>query len=414
MIKILHSSDLHLGKSFKSFKDKELGHIARQKLVLQKLLNAAKEKAINIVILAGDTFDSPYPSQSSAYLFEDFAKELAALNIYLLVAVGNHDLIEPGSIWHRLLSEQTRVLQPQIKEGIAYYRATSAGSPGFIITAADGIGSVIVELPELGVRVLSTNVLTKTRATNTLKDIIAELRKKASIDQQEQSKDYIDICLCHAGVDIIESNSNTLAKEEIKTLSELGVRYLALGDWHGYMNLEELTTDKFVAAYSGAPEVLDTKQDNCGSCNFVQIDENKTSIERCKLSELELIKKVFNVANFTAEGIIDELKQLTNPNVLLDCKLEGDYPMLVEGGKYNSFAELATKLEQLYQDKFYLFRVEDKTNPLIALSEVQDYPEGSIPRLFVEAVAARTSSGELTDDLADSVLKYGLSLIMKE
>ena len=85
-VKILHSSDWHLGKRlFKQSRAEE------HKEFLQYLLKYLKENSIYILIIAGDIFDSPHPPHESIQQFFDFLAETAKLNIESIIIAGNHD-----------------------------------------------------------------------------------------------------------------------------------------------------------------------------------------------------------------------------------------------------------------------------------------------------------------------------------
>ena len=83
-LKILHTSDWHLGKKlFKVDRHEE------QIYCLDWLLNYLKEEAIDVLLIAGDIFDSPTPPNESVKLFYKFLKDASFLQIFYIA--GNHD-----------------------------------------------------------------------------------------------------------------------------------------------------------------------------------------------------------------------------------------------------------------------------------------------------------------------------------
>ena len=64
-MKILHTSDLHIGKRVN-----EYSMLEEQKYILNKILDIAKEEQPNAFILAGDIYDKSVPSAEAVSLFD--------------------------------------------------------------------------------------------------------------------------------------------------------------------------------------------------------------------------------------------------------------------------------------------------------------------------------------------------------
>lgn len=95
-MKILHTSDWHLGKKFN---DQE-PLIEFQAAFLDWLVDVVRDEAIDLVIVAGDLFDRAYPPQDAIRLFRDGLRRIrdaratsSSPNDRVLVAAiaGNHD-----------------------------------------------------------------------------------------------------------------------------------------------------------------------------------------------------------------------------------------------------------------------------------------------------------------------------------
>lgn len=86
-IKILHSSDWHLGK--KLFKQ---SRIEEQALFLRWLENYLVESKIDILLIAGDIFDTPTPPNDALKLYFNFLNNLTKLDFLdTIIISGNHD-----------------------------------------------------------------------------------------------------------------------------------------------------------------------------------------------------------------------------------------------------------------------------------------------------------------------------------
>ncbi len=85
-MKFLHTSDLHIGKRL----DKK-PRIDEQVKVINNLVNIVKEKAVDVVLIAGDVFDTFMPSAEAEGVFFDMLYKLSKLNVLTVVISGNHD-----------------------------------------------------------------------------------------------------------------------------------------------------------------------------------------------------------------------------------------------------------------------------------------------------------------------------------
>jgi len=86
-MKILHTSDWHLGK--------KLGHYSRleeQINVLDEICTIADEHAADVVVIAGDLFDTYNPPNEAVDLFYSTVKRLSREGKRPVFAIaGNHD-----------------------------------------------------------------------------------------------------------------------------------------------------------------------------------------------------------------------------------------------------------------------------------------------------------------------------------
>ena len=87
-MKIIHTADWHLGQTF-------YGHerYREHKLFLDWLCNIISEKEIDLLLIAGDVFDSPNPSAEAQRMFYTFLTKVTTANegLQVIVTAGNHD-----------------------------------------------------------------------------------------------------------------------------------------------------------------------------------------------------------------------------------------------------------------------------------------------------------------------------------
>lgn len=87
MVRILHTADWHLGKRLQEFP-----RIAEQRDVLDEIVEIANREEVDIVLLAGDIFDSFNPSHEAVELFYKTLRQLSSNGTRPIVAIsGNHD-----------------------------------------------------------------------------------------------------------------------------------------------------------------------------------------------------------------------------------------------------------------------------------------------------------------------------------
>ena len=86
-MKILHTSDWHLGMSVQNHSLEE-----DQRFFLRQIVSIAEREQVGALLLAGDVFDRPVPSAAALRLYDETVTELCdRLHIPMLVIAGNHD-----------------------------------------------------------------------------------------------------------------------------------------------------------------------------------------------------------------------------------------------------------------------------------------------------------------------------------
>ncbi len=87
MLKILHTSDLHLGKSLYNFNR----HDEFEKM-LNFLIKTIVEQKVDVLLLSGDIFDTTMPSNDTQRLYYNFLNKLQQTSLkHTVIIAGNHD-----------------------------------------------------------------------------------------------------------------------------------------------------------------------------------------------------------------------------------------------------------------------------------------------------------------------------------
>lgn len=127
-MKLMHLSDLHLGKRLNEF-----SLLEDQSFILQQLVELVRSEQPDCVLLAGDIYDKPVPPAEAVTLFDNFLNKLAQLTT-VCVTSGNHDSAERLAFGAQLM-----------REGGVYFCGLYTGEPQ-CVTLQDAYGSVHIYL----------------------------------------------------------------------------------------------------------------------------------------------------------------------------------------------------------------------------------------------------------------------------
>lgn len=106
-MKLIHLSDLHIGKRIHGFPMLE-----DQKYILQEILHIVKKENPDAVLIAGDLYDKGVPPTEAVQVLDKFLTRLADLNIPVMAISGNHDSPERIAFGADLLKERNVYLTP--------------------------------------------------------------------------------------------------------------------------------------------------------------------------------------------------------------------------------------------------------------------------------------------------------------
>lgn len=99
-MKLIHLSDLHLGKRVNEF-----SMVEDQKYILNEILKIIDQESPDGILLAGDLYDRPVPSAEAVQLFDSFLTRLAQRKIPVFAISGNHDSAERIAFGAHIMSD---------------------------------------------------------------------------------------------------------------------------------------------------------------------------------------------------------------------------------------------------------------------------------------------------------------------
>jgi exonuclease SbcD len=86
MIKILHTSDWHIGRTFHKYQT-----LDEAKQVLNSVVDIVKQQSVNVVVISGDIFDTSSPKEEAFEVLKNAFNEILSAGAQIVAISGNHD-----------------------------------------------------------------------------------------------------------------------------------------------------------------------------------------------------------------------------------------------------------------------------------------------------------------------------------
>jgi exonuclease SbcD len=113
VMKLIHLSDLHIGKKINEF-----SMLKDQQYIFEKIIQIIDEQKIECVLIAGDIYDKSIPSKYAVQLFDDFLTKMAKRNIPIFIISGNHDSAERIAFGSKLMCQSKVYFSPAFEGDI--------------------------------------------------------------------------------------------------------------------------------------------------------------------------------------------------------------------------------------------------------------------------------------------------------
>lgn len=302
-------------------------HRQRIRKAFSSLVDKALTEKVDLFLIAGDLFDSNAPHAGTLSFAVNEIQRLTSNGIFVAMVAGNHDPYDAYSvyrerIWHNL-------------EG-RYFRFFTENSV------------TVWEIEELDLAICGYSLHTNKTSKNHLAGF-----------KYEGTSTY-KIGLFHGSLAIDAQLTNTPL--EIKDFKATNLDYIALGDWHGQL---EVLKKAPTVWYSGSPEVIASDQRGAGHALFVEIsgtgEVNVTSLE-CGTLQIALVEvDVSNMQSLEAVASHVSNKVARPERSILEVRLKG-----IRSEAFNP-----EDLESILKDKFYLASVKDVTKFEFSPEQVQ-------------------------------------------
>jgi len=289
MVRVLHTSDIHIGKVFEQFGS--FGETLRKRIkdTFRKVMDLAASEHVDAVLLAGDAFDSQKVSQADIRLFLETVSSVRPIPVFFLPGTWTHDgfLQNPLYRSRHFLTDKPDNLHVFTKEEVETFR-TAAGDLAIHGRAV---------LPDSG---------------NPLEGIRPDPHALHNIG------------ILHIGIALPqlpeEPGKCLLRKEHV---ADCGLSYLALGDWHVSRRCFE--DAKTVVQYSGSPETVQfDDEEQSGFVALVTFGTGVPEIEtrRAGFYKWKSLEAQWETVG-SAEGLKAQIAALADTNRVLRVLLRG-------------------------------------------------------------------------------------------
>jgi len=100
MLRLLHTADWQIGKPYGTVADAQKRFRLQQERLaaVGRIRDAVRSQEAQLVLVAGDLFDSPTPAAAAVL---EVLELIGEMEVPVLVIPGNHDHGAPGTVWHR-------------------------------------------------------------------------------------------------------------------------------------------------------------------------------------------------------------------------------------------------------------------------------------------------------------------------
>ncbi|HVL53399.1 MAG TPA: DNA repair exonuclease [Vitreimonas sp.] len=380
MLRIVHTADVHLGARYADLGEQASAQRERQFAAFKATIDLALDAKVDLLLIAGDLFDSNTQPRRSVERVAAELKRLVAAKIRTVIVPGTHDVYDRSSIYR------------------AYDVAALAGDgDGDFVTVLTPDRSD-VHLGALDVVVHGPCFATKRAPHSPLRDM----------DVRDDDRATWHVGLLHAAVAI---RGRTDDDDVVVTTDEIaasGLDYLALGHWH---STQQGKAGPVTYAYAGAPEPVALDQDRAGKVLQVTL-EGAGATRQVRVEERTVGRTRFEKLELDAAGIasqpalVEQLAPRADPDLILDVRLVGVRPDALDLD--------VDEVEAQLRPSFLKVRVRDASLP--ALTEGALPPPDTIAGAFIRDVEGRIAELEAADHVAEAaelrdVLRLGRLLL---
>lgn len=388
-MKILHTSDWHLGHTLYDF-DRSV----EQKDFLNQLAQIVQDEKPDVLVVSGDIYHTTTPSAAAQRMYTDGLIKIheAYSAMTIIVTSGNHDssskLEVSSNLWD-VINVKTIGTFENIDDVFNYDK--------HIIEIKDKDGLLlgyVVAVPHCypyNFPILRDDTTREMRQMHFFQTILSEVKKR----NVQQLPVVLMAHLSAIGCDIT-GHSETVGGIEYVDIQEFGVdfSYLALGHIHCPQTLKN-TQER--ARYCGSPLPISFDENYPHSVSLVTLEEDQVPV--IELKYIKNLKPLLTIPKEPTEleealhqldkNIKDEEEAYIRLNLLVKDYLALDAKEQASEVLHNKKAKLCTfKISNAYQSAI------DDDKPKLSLEQIQEISPMDIAQLFYEQKYGKNMSDE--------------------
>ena len=361
-LRLLHTADVHLDKPFGWLGSRGGEQRSQLKATFRAVVDLALAERVDVVLIAGDLFDSNWPSQDTVDLVR---AQILRLGVPVFILPGTHDCLDDGSI----------------------YRKVAIAGP-------DAPNVHVFESEHTAIAVGPLDLTVHGRANTTRSSAASPLK---GLNRSASTR--YNVALAHGSLLM----PGTLDDYPIapSDLSAAAMDYVALGHWHTY---RDCPTPRGKACYSGPPELL--AEGEQGYALVVDIDDSGTTVQQRPVGRRKYAQMSVPLDSARgAEEIRERLRGLRDPDLVLRVVLTGLRPL--------DLVVDPTELSRDLSDTFFSVRIADQSHPMLRPEDLEAFAENLVIGQFIRRMGALVGQSQTEEErrVRETALQVGVALL---
>lgn len=371
MLKILHTGDVHLDSPFSGL-DVRRAETRKNELraAFVTMMSWAKKNSVDIILIAGDLFDSEYVTRETIGLIAREAKNSTA---EIFIAAGNHDPISDSSVY--------------VKEGIF--------PENVHIFGGDSLEKISVD--RLGVDVYGYSFMSR------------HLYENPIVGRHVDDPGRFNILIGHADSRSADSPYCPVNEDLIR---DFGADYSAFAHIHNAP--EPKKAGDAVWAFCGCLEGRDFGECGPKGALFVEA-EKEGGTAKVAVRRLRFSRRRYEREELSVDGVASRDELIGRINSFIAAKEYGEETLLSLTLRGRVPVTLVINTDEIASEitGLFFFELADGTSPLEDEAELSS--DGTVRGQFYRELEPMLKSGDAEErKIAERALRYGLAALSGE
>ncbi len=362
-VKILHCADIHIGAAESSLGTLADSRRAETLITFEKIINLACENAIDILLIAGDLFNSNNIEKSfTDRVFECFS---SIPNTKVVFAAGNHDPLNSESP----------------------FKKDTLPNNLFVLDTKDSY----IEFSELNTRVYGKS----------FKEVYMQGQPRFTLTPDDN---FINLMCIHGELrSDLGSDYNSITSDFVKTS---GMDYIALGHVHKRTDIGKIG-DTY-AAYCGCPEGQGFDELGEKGVYIGEVSKGVCNMQFVPTAKRMHITENIDISDLTSSNEISDKVLQVIKEKYADNFADNLYKIILTGEINENAVISLPEISARLNDTLYFAKLRDKTEFKIDFEALSQ--ENTLKGIFVKNMLSRIESA---DGDQKQLLKNALNIGIK-